>query len=58
VSPSKNRNSSSFTEDRRGNHHHNKNLQGVTYPVFPSLRNIAGAPGEKNSNPKYRGIRD
>jgi hypothetical protein len=24
-----------------------RTLQGVTYPAYPSLRNIVGAPGEK-----------
>jgi hypothetical protein len=24
-----------------------RNLQGVTYPTYPTLKNTAGAPGEK-----------
>jgi hypothetical protein len=36
-----------------------RTLQRITYPAYPSLRNTAGAPGEKKSqNPNYRGTRD
>jgi hypothetical protein len=53
---SKSRNSSSLTGEKRGNLHHNKNTQGVTFPAYPSLRKIAGATGEKIQNLNYRGI--
>jgi hypothetical protein len=32
-----------------------RTLQGATYPAYPSLRNTAGASGEKTQNPNYRG---
>jgi hypothetical protein len=31
-------------------------MQGIKYPAYPSLRNTAGAPGEKKpQNTNYRG---
>jgi hypothetical protein len=44
--PSKNRNSNTLAE-KRGNQHHN-NLQVISYPAYPSLRNTTGTLGEKN----------
>jgi hypothetical protein len=36
-----------------------RSLQGVTYPAYPSLRNTAGAPGEKKTqNINYKDVRD
>jgi hypothetical protein len=57
--PSKSRNSSSLTEGRKEVICNTTSIQqGAIYPAYPSLRSTAGAPGEKNSNPKYRGTRD
>jgi hypothetical protein len=60
VLPSKSGNSSSLTEGRKeaiGTT--TRPLQGVTYLVHPSLRNIAGAPGRKRTkNHQLWGIRD
>jgi hypothetical protein len=59
VPPSKSRNSSPLTEGRKEVISiTTRVLQGVKYPAYPSLRNIAGAPGEKTQNPIHRGIKD
>jgi hypothetical protein len=60
VPPSKSRNSRSLTEGRKeviGTT--TRTLEGVIYPRYPSLRNTAGAQGEKKlKNPNYKGTRN
>jgi hypothetical protein len=49
VPLSKHRNSSHLTEKRKEViSTKTRTLQGVTQSAYPSLRNTAGAPGEKN----------
>jgi hypothetical protein len=48
VPPSKSRNSSSLAEWRKATiYTTTRTRKGVTYTAYPSLRNTAGAPGEK-----------
>jgi hypothetical protein len=35
-----------------------RTLQGAVYPAYPSLRNTAGAPGEKTQKPQSQGNRE
>jgi hypothetical protein len=35
-----------------------RTLKGLTYPVYPFLKNTAGSQGEKTQNPNYRDKRD
>jgi hypothetical protein len=59
MPPSKNKNSSPLIEERKKVIcNTTRTLQGATYSAFPSLRNTAGAPGEKTQNSNYRGTRD
>jgi hypothetical protein len=60
VHPSQSRNSNSLTEEKKEvTGTTTRTLQGVTYPSYPSLRNIAEAPGEKKpQNPNYRDTRN
>jgi hypothetical protein len=59
ASPSKSKNSSLLTEERKEATGTTRTLQGVTYPAYPSLKDTIGAPGgKKPENTNYRGTRD
>jgi hypothetical protein len=54
--PSKSRNSSPFAEGRKEVIcTTTRTPQGITFPAYPSLRNIAESSGEKNSKHKLQG---
>jgi hypothetical protein len=59
MTPSRTGNSSLLTERRKEViFNTTRTVQGATYPTYPSLRNTAGAPGEKTQNVNYRSTRD
>jgi hypothetical protein len=59
VPPSKSRNSSPLTKGRKEVIcTTTRILQGITFSSIPSIKKIAGAPGEKTQNLNYRDTRD
>jgi hypothetical protein len=59
LTPSKSRNSRFLNEGRKEVIcMTTRILQGIMFPVYPSLRKTAGAPEENTQNLNYRGTRD